>query len=189
MSYQLQIIEKPTYLHAIVTGTNSLENVAGYLRDLLRECEARQRFNVLIEERLTGRRLETWDVYQIASDNSALARGVFRAIAYVDVNAGGDLPGHLAAYDESVTFMTKDGPRPGVAPIEKAFRETYFRDGQAIQQLRFEGLAVRPLGPDAALATARWMLSGGGKAEQSGWFTLVWRRTAAGWRVVHDHSS
>jgi hypothetical protein len=30
-------------------------------------------------------------VYQIASDNSALARGVFRAIAYVDVNAGGDL--------------------------------------------------------------------------------------------------
>lgn len=91
MSYQIQIVEKPTYLHAIVTGTNSLDNVAGYLRELLRECEARQCFNVLIEERLTGRRLETWDVYQIASDNSALARGVFRAIAYVDVNAGGDL--------------------------------------------------------------------------------------------------
>jgi ketosteroid isomerase-like protein len=101
----------------------------------------------------------------------------------------GDLAGHLAAYDESVTFMTKDGPRPGVAPIEKAFRETYFRDGQAIQQLRFEQLAVRPLGPDVALATARWALSGGGKAEQSGWFTLAWVRTPAGWRVVHDHSS
>lgn len=91
MSYQLEIIEKPNYLHAIVTGPNTLENVAGYLQDLLRECEARQCFNLLIEERLTGRRLETWDVYQIASDNSALARGVFRAIAYVDVNAGGDL--------------------------------------------------------------------------------------------------
>ncbi len=101
----------------------------------------------------------------------------------------GDLPGHLAVYDESVTFMTRDGPRPGVAPIEKAFRETYFRDGQAIQQLRFEELTVRPLGPDAALATARWVLSGGDRAEQSGWFTLAWRRTASGWRVVHDHSS
>ena len=101
----------------------------------------------------------------------------------------GDLPGHLAPYDESVTFMTKDGPRPGVDAIEKSFRETYFRDGQAIQQLRFESLAVRPLGQDAALATARWVLSGGGKAEQSGWFTLAWRRTPAGWRVVHDHSS
>ena len=101
----------------------------------------------------------------------------------------GDLPGHLAAYDESVTFMTKDGPRPGVAPIEKAFRETYVRDGQALQQLRFEALAVRPLGPDAALATARWVLTGGEKAEQSGWFTLAWQRTPTGWRVVHDHSS
>ena len=91
MSYQLEIVEKPTYLHAVVTGRNTLENVAGYLRDLLRECEARQCFNPLIEERLTGRRLETWDVYQIASENSTLARGVLGAIAYVDVNAGGDL--------------------------------------------------------------------------------------------------
>lgn len=101
----------------------------------------------------------------------------------------GDLPGHLAVYDEGVTFMTKDGPRPGVAPIEKAFREKYFRDGKAIQALRFEDLAVRPLGTDAALATARWVLSGGGQPEQSGWFTLAWIRTPAGWRVVHDHSS
>jgi beta-aspartyl-peptidase (threonine type) len=101
----------------------------------------------------------------------------------------GDLPGHLAVYDGSVTFMTKDGPRPGVEPIEKAFRETYFRDGKAIQALRFESLAVRRLTPDAALATARWVLSGGDKPEQSGWFTLAWLRTPAGWRVVHDHSS
>ena len=91
MAYQLKIIEKPTYLHAFVTGENTAENVVGYLQDLQRECEARQCFNVLIEENLTGRRLETWDVYQIASDSSAHARGVFRAIAYVDVNAGGEL--------------------------------------------------------------------------------------------------
>jgi hypothetical protein len=91
MAYQFQIIEKPTYLHAIVTGRNTKENVTGYLKDLLRECEARQCFNVLIEERLEGRRLETWDVYQIASDGSALARGFFRTVAYVDVNMGGEL--------------------------------------------------------------------------------------------------
>ena len=101
----------------------------------------------------------------------------------------GDLPGHLAIYDERITFMTKDGPQPGVAPIEKAFREKYFREGRPVQQLRFEQLAVRPLGPDAALATARWILSGGEKPEQAGWFTLAWQRTHAGWRAVHDHSS
>jgi len=91
MAYQLEIVEKPNYVHAVVTGKNTMENVVGYLKDLLKECEARRCFNVLIEERLEGRRLETWDVYQIASDNSALARGFFRNIAYVDVNAGGEL--------------------------------------------------------------------------------------------------
>jgi hypothetical protein len=91
MPYQLQILEKPGYLHAVVTGENSPESVIGYLRALQRECEARGCFNVLIEERLDGRRLETWDVYQIASDSSATARGRFSAIAYVDVNAGGEL--------------------------------------------------------------------------------------------------
>jgi hypothetical protein len=91
MAYQLEIIEKPNYLHAVVTGKNTMENVVGYLKDLLKECEARRCFNVLIEERLEGRRLETWDVYQIASDNSALARGFFKNVAYVDINAGGEL--------------------------------------------------------------------------------------------------
>jgi hypothetical protein len=91
MAYELAITEKPNYLHAVVTGDNSVESVTGYLQDLLRECEARRCFNVLIEEKLSGRRLETWDVYQIASDGSAHARGMFHALAYVDVNAGGEL--------------------------------------------------------------------------------------------------
>ncbi len=91
MPYQLTIIEKPTYLHAIVTGDNTAASVAGYLQELQRECESRQCHNLLIEENLKGRRLETWDVYQIASDGSARARGLFNAIAFVDVNAGGDL--------------------------------------------------------------------------------------------------
>jgi ketosteroid isomerase-like protein len=101
----------------------------------------------------------------------------------------GDLPGHLAIYDEDVNFMTKNGPRPGIAPIEKAFSETYFRDGKPIQQLVFEELAVRPVTADVALATARFVLSGGGRPDQTGWFTLVWVRTPAGWKAVHDHSS
>lgn len=91
MSYQLQIIEKPNYLHAVVTGKNTMENVTGYLKDLLQACEERRCYNVLIEEKLEGRRLETWDVYQIASDSSTFARGVFRTVAYVDVNAHGEL--------------------------------------------------------------------------------------------------
>jgi len=101
----------------------------------------------------------------------------------------GDLKGHLAIYVDSVTFMTRSGPRPGVGAIEQSFATTYFRDGQPKQQLRFEQVTIRRLDTNAALETGRFILSGGGEPEQSGWFTLVWVRTAAGWKAVHDHSS
>ncbi|MGH8135321.1 MAG: YybH family protein [Steroidobacteraceae bacterium] len=101
----------------------------------------------------------------------------------------GDLPGHFAIYDESVTFMTKNGPRPGIAPIEAAFQESYFRDGLPKQQLSFDQLAPHPLGSDHALVTGKYLLSGGEGKDQSGWFTLVWTRTPRGWRAIHDHSS
>jgi ketosteroid isomerase-like protein len=35
--------------------------------------------------------------------------------------------------------------------------------------------------------TGHFVLGGGGAA-RSGWFTLVWVRTATGWRILHDHS-
>lgn len=101
----------------------------------------------------------------------------------------GDLKGHLAIYVDTVTFMTKSGPRPGVAAVEQQFNTVYFRDGKPKQTLGFEQVRIRPLDDASALATGRFMLSGGGEPEQSGWFTLVWIRTAAGWKAVHDHSS
>lgn len=91
MSYQLAITEKPGYLHCIVTGRNTMENVAAYLQELARECEARNCFRVLIEEHLVGRRLETWDVYQLVSEGGTRNLGKFQAMAFVDVNAEGDL--------------------------------------------------------------------------------------------------
>ena len=90
MSYELTILPKPGYLHAIVTGENNRENVVRYLADILRECTTRRCFRVLIEERLEGPRLGLMDVFQIVADESAHAAGVMEAVAYVDVNAQGD---------------------------------------------------------------------------------------------------
>jgi len=114
-----------------------------------------------------------------------------RALSQASVDAWnrGDLKGHLAIYADEMTFMTRTGPRPGVEPLEKAFAEKYFRDGRPKQTLSFDSQTLRRLGPDAALETGHFVLSGGGEPEQSGWFTLVWVRTPAGWRVLHDHSS
>ena len=91
MSYQLTLHQEPQYLHAVVTGTNSEEAVRGYLADLLRECIARKCSRVLIEERLQGPRLPTLPVFLIASEEAEPARGHLSAIAYVDINAKGDL--------------------------------------------------------------------------------------------------
>ena len=120
------------------------------------------------------------------ADETALRRLLQES---ADAFNAGDLPGHLASYDESVTFMTRNGPRPGIAPIEQAFRERYFKDGKPKQQLRFEQESIRFLSDDVALVTGRYVLSGGDEPEQSGWFTTLWTRSLQGWRVVHDHSS
>jgi hypothetical protein len=91
MPYKLSITPRPGYLHATVTGVNSKESVVLYLEEIRRECTVRNCFRVLIEEHLEGARLGTMDVFGIASEGSSRAGRSFKAIAYVDVNAAGDL--------------------------------------------------------------------------------------------------
>lgn len=91
MSYTLTIHQKPTYLHAIVTGLNSRETVQRYLQELRTECKARGCFRLLLEEHLEGPLLGLMDVFTIASEGSTQVSGMFKAFAYVDANAQGDL--------------------------------------------------------------------------------------------------
>lgn len=89
MSFRLVITENPGYAHAVVTGPNTEENVAGYIEQVLRECASRQCRRVLIEERLEGARLYTMKAYQLAAQGASRAKGKFDRIAYVDVNSDG----------------------------------------------------------------------------------------------------
>lgn len=102
----------------------------------------------------------------------------------------GDFARHVAVYTDSVTFMTANGPRPGTAPIIRSFEQAYKVNGVVVQQLTFESVTIRALGPDHALMNGRFRLAaGGGREPATGWFTLIWQRTTAGWKAVHDHSS
>lgn len=91
MTCKVTIHQKPTYLHAIVTGQNNRENVERYLQEIRGECIARRCFRVLVEERLEGPRLGAMDVFRIAIAGGSKATGVYNAFAYVDVNAEGSL--------------------------------------------------------------------------------------------------
>jgi hypothetical protein len=91
ISYRLTFYPKQTYLHVIVTGRNSKENVESYLKEVLYKCKSSNYSRVLIEEHLEGPRLKTLDVFQIASEGSAFSQGMLKSIAYVDINAEDDL--------------------------------------------------------------------------------------------------
>lgn len=90
MTYQLTVSQNPAYLHIIVTGQNSVENVLKYFEDIHRECTVRNCFSILIEERLDGPRLSTINIFNIVQNESIRSRGFFKAIAYVDVNGNYD---------------------------------------------------------------------------------------------------
>jgi hypothetical protein len=91
MPHKLKLEEKPAYLHAIVTGENNRENIVGYLEELIAECAARGRKEVLIEKRLEGPRLAIAEIFEIISEKSRLTLGMMRAIAYVDVYATNEI--------------------------------------------------------------------------------------------------
>jgi len=62
-----------------------------YLEEVFRECQVRDCNQLLIEECLEGPRVGTFDVFQIATEGTGRAHGYFKAIAYVDVKAQGEL--------------------------------------------------------------------------------------------------
>ncbi|MFL6584324.1 MAG: YybH family protein [Chthoniobacterales bacterium] len=101
----------------------------------------------------------------------------------------GDLDGFMNGYARSddVEFIGSDGVTRGWQTVLDRYRKKY-SDRAKMGTLTFSELKITPLGPDAALVLGRWEL----KREQDaphGWFTLLFRHTTAGWRIVHDHTS
>jgi len=104
----------------------------------------------------------------------------------------GDLAAFAADYEDSAetTFIGRDITHGGVQAILDRYRRGY-PTPEAMGTLTFSEIAVRPLGNDYALANGRFALkrtaAGGGAA--AGSFTLVLRKTKAGWKIIPDHSS
>jgi len=104
----------------------------------------------------------------------------------------GDLAAFASYYEDSpdTTFIGRDVVRGGVHAIEERYRRAY-PNRESMGTLTFSEIEVRPLADGVSLATGRYALkrtaAGGGDA--AGRFTLILRRTAAGWKIIHDHSS
>ena len=103
----------------------------------------------------------------------------------------GDLDGFLAVYkdDQHTAFMAPQITY-GLSDIKARYARTYFKDGKPKGQLTYDDLKFRTLGDDHVLMTGRWHLAEPETGKKSdGYYTLIWERTSAGWRIIHDHSS
>lgn len=102
----------------------------------------------------------------------------------------GDLDGFMSDYarDSATSFVEAGHVRRGWDYIRSRYAPR-FAPGAERDSLRFEEVAVRPLGARHALMTARFVLFNHGRTTASGPFTLVFERRAGGWKILHDHTS
>jgi uncharacterized protein (TIGR02246 family) len=125
----------------------------------------------------------------MSAQNDATTAIPLALMASADAWNKADLAGHIGLYTEKATFMGGNGPIQGRAVVGESLVKSFWRDGKPKQQLSFDRIDVRPLGDAYALSTGHFVLTGGGEADRSGWFSLTWQKTADGWRIIHDHSS
>jgi ketosteroid isomerase-like protein len=121
----------------------------------------------------------------------AKAKAAIRAVIEAQAAAWnrGDLAGYMDGYDRSsrTEFVGGDTITRGWQTVLDRYRQKY-DSREKMGVLTFSDLEITVLSKDAALVLGRWHLKRAGD-EPHGTFTLLFRKTKAGWRIVHDHSS
>ena len=101
----------------------------------------------------------------------------------------GDIDGYMNGYDRSprTEFVGGDSITRGWQEVLDRYKKRYdTRDKMGA--LTFSDLEITLLGKDAAMVLGRWRLKRASD-EPHGTFTLLFRKSKAGWRIVHDHTS
>jgi uncharacterized protein (TIGR02246 family) len=101
----------------------------------------------------------------------------------------GDLQVFMNAYlhSDSLLFVGQTGPNYGWQKTLDNYKKTY-PDKAAMGTLTFSIKKVQLLSKDTAFVLGGWHLKRD-KEEPNGYFTLVFRKTKAGWKIISDHSS
>jgi len=102
----------------------------------------------------------------------------------------GDLPGFMKGYLESddLTFFSGNTKTKGWKATLERYQKTYQGDGKEMGKLTFNEITIEMLGNDHALVRGRFRLQLKND-NPTGIFSLILRKTQAGWRIVHDHTS
>jgi ketosteroid isomerase-like protein len=110
----------------------------------------------------------------------------------------GDIPAFMASYEDSpeTTFVGTASVNKGFQPILERYKKGYANKDQ-MGALTFKELDIRLL-PSASHATEYALVTGrfhlersakGTATKDDGIFSLVWHKTATGWKIVLDHTA
>lgn len=101
----------------------------------------------------------------------------------------GDIDGFMNGYARSAAteFIAGDKLTRGWQTVRDRYKKKY-NSREKMGRLVFSELKITRLSSNAALVIGRWKLTRKDD-QQRGRFTLLFRRTPAGWRIAHDHTS
>ena len=101
----------------------------------------------------------------------------------------GDIDGFMNGYARSsaTEFISGDKLTRGWQTVRDRYKKKY-NSREKMGTLNYSELKITRLSSDAALVLGCWKLVRKND-KPHGRFTLLFRRTPDGWRIVHDHTS
>lgn len=101
----------------------------------------------------------------------------------------GDIEGYMDGYDrsENTVFVSGDNLTRGWQTVLERYKKNY-DTREKMGTLTFSDLEINLLSTDSATVVGRWALKRVAD-EPHGRFTLIFKRTNKGWRIIHDHTS
>ena len=123
----------------------------------------------------------------VANGSAAEIRAVMAA--QVAAWNRGDIDGFMAGYarSEATEFVSGDKITRGWQTVRENYRKKY-NTREKMGALTFSDIKVTLISSNAAIVLGRWKLIRKND-KPHGTFTLLFRRTPVGWRIVHDHTS
>ena len=101
----------------------------------------------------------------------------------------GDLVTFMAGYwnNDSLVFIGKSGPTYGYKNTLANYKKSY-PDTSYMGKLNFDIVSIKPLSKNHFFVIGKWYLKRT-VGDVNGIYTLVFKKTKAGWKIISDHSS
>jgi ketosteroid isomerase-like protein len=101
----------------------------------------------------------------------------------------GNIEAFMIGYwkNDSLVFVGKNGPTYGFGKTLANYKKSY-PDTAQMGKLHFDILNMKPLGKAHYFVVGKWHLKRT-VGDMGGHFTLIFRKTKQGWKIIADHSS